>query len=222
MQDAKMAIEWYFGYAEEDAYGNTKRVGGMVQKLMNEAQRLRERMNLGTRFLDRTFSNFNSARDRNAYNEAVRYAEQENLFSDKRNGLIIFGAVGSGKTHLAAAIANDFVERGIPAMFGTFQAHLDNIKSEFDTSGQGKYLSEIKSTPILVIDDLGKERKSEWTQSILFDIVNYRYEHLLPTIFTSNFNDTEFANYCGTPVWSRLYEMCRAIRTTAGDYRRTQ
>lgn len=220
MVDAKESIEWYLGYDITDTLGNTTHIGGAVQKLANEAQRLRESMNLGVRFLDRTFDNFKVDRDRRAFNSAVAYARQEDLFRDKRNSLLISGNVGSGKTHLAAAIANDFVERGVPTMFGTFQEHLERIKEEFDNTKQRTYLSKIKNIPVLVIDDLGKERKSEWSQSILFDIVNYRYEHLLPIIFTSNFDDTEFANYCGTPVWSRLNEMCGAIRTTAGDYRR--
>lgn len=219
MIEAKMAVEWYLGYDEEDYYGNRIHHGGLVQKLAGEAQRLRESMNLGARFMNRTFGNFEVSRDRKAYQEAVAYTHNENIFKDKRNSLIIFGGVGSGKTHLAAAIANDFVDRGIPAMFGTYQTHLENIKNEFDNTGLRKQLSEIKNVPILVIDDIGKERKTEWTQSILFDIVNFRYEHLLPTIFTSNFNDTDFANYVGHPIWSRLNEMCTAIRTTAGDHR---
>lgn len=219
MTEAKGQLEWYYGYDETDAHGNRVHHGGAIQKLANEAQKLRERMNLGQRFMDRTFENFDNKRDPKAYTHCVSYAQDEELFSKKRNGLVLIGSVGSGKTHLAAAIANDFVERGIPAMFGTFQTHLENIRNEFDRTGEKKYLSEIKNVPVLVIDDLGKERKTEWTQSVLYDVVNYRYEHLLPIIFTTNFNMTDFANYVEHAVFSRLNEMCSEVQTSGSDYR---
>lgn len=219
MVEAKIAIEWYLGHEETDAYGNKYRVGGELNRLLSIAQKLRERSDLGARFLDRTFDNFDRTLDPHAYQKAIGYAHDDNLFKNKKNGLIILGNVGSGKTHLAAAIANDFVDRGIKALFGTFQTHLENIKSEFERTGRNRELAKIKAVSILVIDDLGKEHKSEWTQSILYDIVNYRYEHLLPTIITTNFNDTELANYCEHAVWSRLGEMCSGIKMSGGDYR---
>lgn len=219
LSDAKIMLEWYQGYEDTDSHGNKFRVGGLIQKMMNEAQRLKEQSNLGERFLNRTFGNFETRRDPSAYQQCLVYSERESLFKDKRNGLLIFGGIGSGKTHLACAIANAMIERGIPALFATFSEHLEHIREEFDHTGQKKYLSMLKNTPIVVLDDLGKERKSEWTQQILFDIVNYRYEHMLPIIITSNFDVDGMANYVGGAVWSRLYEMCSAVETKGKDYR---
>lgn len=219
LSDAKIMLEWYQGYEDTDSHGNKFRVGGLIQKMMNEAQRLKEQSNLGQRFLNRTFGNFETRRDPSAYQQCLAYAERETLFRDKRNGLLIFGGIGSGKTHLACAIANAMIERGIPALFSTFSEHLERIREEFDHTGQKKYLSMMKNTPILVIDDIGKERKTEWTRQILFDVVNYRYEHMLPIIITSNFDVDGMANYVGGAVWSRLYEMCSSVETKGKDYR---
>jgi DNA replication protein DnaC len=77
----------------------------------------------------------------------------------------------------------------------------------------------MKRVMVLVIDDLGQEKQTEWTRQILYDVVNYRYEHRLPIIITTNFTEDGLANYVGHPVWSRLYEMCDAVHTSGGDHR---
>lgn len=193
---------------------------GEIKKLADKAQHLREMSNLGTRFHSRTFDNFDRGREPIAYEACVKYANTESLFEEPHNGLMLYGGVGTGKTHLVAAIANAFVDRGIVTLFATFSEHLEHIRLEFDRSGEKKYLARMKSVPVLVLDDIGKERKTEWSQQILFDVVNFRYEHMLPIIITSNLDEDGLANYTGGAVWSRLYEMCSGVKTTSTDYRR--
>lgn len=207
-------LEWYQGYEKDGVH-----VSGLIQKLANEAQRLKESSNLGARFSNRTFGNFDPRKDQNAFNVCRNYANDEGIFSRKRNSLMLMGGVGSGKTHLAAAIANTLIDRGIPVLFGTYSEQLEKIKEEYDQTGQKKHLSMMKNTPMLVLDDIGKERKTAWTQQILFDVVNYRYEHLLPIIITTNFDADGLANHCEEAVWSRLYEMSSAVITSGKDYR---
>lgn len=222
MNDAKVMLEWYHGWDERDAYGHVEHKRGLIQKLANKAQELRESSNLGARFLNRTFGNFEVKRDPLAFNACKSYADRETLFDDKRNGMMILGGIGSGKTHLAAAIANAMIDRGIPALFGTYSDHLESIRGEYDHTGERKYLSMMKSAPILVLDDIGKEKRTEWTQQVLFDVINARYEHLLPTILTTNFDVDGLANYVGGAIWSRLYEMCSAVETQGSDFRRKE
>lgn len=244
--NARQNLEWYEGYyvlpdklrdalvTEERKCGNLKfRVyglegisredcifhSGVIHSMLGQAEKLQKQANLGARFAGRTFASFDAKRNPSAYNKASLYARNQNLFSSTRNCLLLIGSTGTGKTHLAAAIANALVAEGIPTMFGTFQTHLDEIRKEFDVSGQKQYLDQIKGIPMLVIDDLGKENRTDWTQSILYNVVNYRYEHLLPIIFTSNLMATELANYCGSAVWSRMNEMCDTIIMQGEDYR---
>lgn len=205
MTDAKIMVEWYQGY---------------VKKLAGEAQRLKERSNLGARFMNRTFANFDRRKDPSAFNACSAYAERDGLFGDRRNSLLILGGYGSGKTHLAAAIANNLVDKGIPVLFSTFSEHLEHIREEFDKDGQRKYLSMMKNTAMLVIDDIGKEKQTEWTQQILFDVINYRYEHLLPFVITTNMNEEELGNYVGGAVYSRMCEACTAVKTSGKDNRK--
>lgn len=208
------------GHPMYDKEAVLKRIPGLIQDLAGEAQRLKKASDLGKRFADRTFDNFDKRGKEDIHKAAWAYAERDDLFNSSKNCLLFLGGVGTGKTHLAAAISNVLIERGIPTLFGTFIDHLQKIKDEFNNTTLDTYLSKMKSTPMLVIDDLGKERKSDWTQQILFDVINYRYEHMLPTIVTSNLNDNDLMNHVGNATASRLNEMSVAIHTIGEDYRR--
>ena len=237
--NAKVALEELLGWTEhrgefiEDAIApDGKSIGhwseeiyhkGIIQKRHEEPQRLLAESNLGERFKHRTFASFDAKRDREAFDLCSKYANDERLMERKRNSLLIAGGYGSGKTHLAAAISNALIDRGIPVLFGTSITHFDNIRSGFETTGGNRHLAKMKSASVLVIDDLGKEKKSDWTRQVLFDVVNYRYEHKLPIIITTNLvNGDDFsalANHVEGAVWSRLCEMCNNVITNSGDYR---
>lgn len=210
------------GYPRFDENVVIERVPGMIQKLAGEAQRLKKASDLGKRFSNRTFGNFDKSKCEQAHKAAWGYSQRDNLFDSERNSLLFLGGVGTGKTHLAAAIANELIDRSIPVLFGTFIDHLQKIKDEFNHTSLDTYLSRMKVTPMLVIDDLGKEKRTDWSQQVLFDVINYRYEHMLPTIITTNFDDTELMNYVGNATASRLNEMSTAIHMNGADYRKGQ
>ena len=229
MVEAVQALEWYNGVAvyatyEDDCgitYTDYSRIvkfrGGKIKELASEAQRLKAKSNLGARFDDRTFDNFDVAIQPRAYSMAADFADREDLFTAEKNSLILMGEQGTGKTHLAAAIANTLIGRGIPVLFATYTDHLATLKEEFKKTGD--YMSKLGSTPLLVIDDLGKEVQGEWANSMLFTIVNHRYEHKLPTVITTNLCDKELQDKYGKSIVSRLIEMAYAITMNNGDYR---
>lgn len=209
MNDAKAMLEWYQG---------DKGNAGMIGKLASEATQLKESSNLGERFKGRIFGNFDKSRDPQAFNQCANYANWD-LFHMERNSLIILGKIGSGKTHLAGAISNVLIDRGIPVLFGTLSEHLEKIRQEFNSSGDRVYLAKMKTIPVLVIDDIGREKETDWTRQILFDTINFRYEHMTPTIITANLDIDTFANRLGDDIFSRIYEMSYMVETTADDYR---
>lgn len=237
--EAKIALEEYLGYTKhsgefiEDAVapdgksiGHWEReefVKGVIQVKMEEPERLKEESNLGERFSKRTFASFDAKRDRAAFDECSKYANDPRLMERKHNSLLIIGGYGNGKTHLAAAVSNALIGKGMPVLFGTSISHLENLRNEINNTSQKTYLDKMKVTPMLVIDDLGKEKKSEWTRQVWFDVINYRYEHNLPVIITTNLasGDTydAFANHVEGAVWSRLCEMCNVVETKGSDYR---
>lgn len=195
-------------------------IPGCIMLKTREAQRLLQASNLGKRFSDKTFDTFNYRVNKKAFEEARAYADTPDLFEKRKNVRLITGGVGTGKTHLASAIANRLCERGIKVLFATYEQHLQHIKDEFDNESQKTYLERMKTISVLVLDDIGREKRTDWSLATLYSVINYRYEHMLPTIITTNLSDNDFFNWVGGDVASRLYETMFAIRTIGEDYRK--
>lgn len=105
-------------------------------------------------------------------------------------GVVIVGPVGTGKTHLAAALVFDLIEKFnlTPGTFAwtTAIALLRAIRESFDSGDTTALERRYRTVDLLVIDDLGAEKPTEWASAILLDVVNTRLEDLLPTIVTTN------------------------------------
>lgn len=192
-----------------------------VEMLQNRAKWLREKSNLGKRFASRTFETFEPNENKTIYTACKRYVENR-VFDAEKNGLIICGACGTGKTHLAAAIANSLADEGVSVLFDTFSGHLEKLKEEFNSNSGAGYLNFMKNVDLLILDDVGKEKQTEWSESVMFGIINSRYESMKPVIITSNFSQKELEEYFGGACYSRLIEMCYALNTKGDDYRRKQ
>lgn len=149
---------------------------------------------LGRRFKARTFAAFVPGEGtEGAYQKAVGYAKHFELMTSdprlqERNGLFITGDVGTGKTHLAAAVANELLGRGVPVVFATMIDLLQKLKETFETGGEAALLRAYIDADLLIIDDLGKEQPTEWAATKIYQIINARYEDFKPIIVTSNYS----------------------------------
>ena len=103
--------------------------------------------------------------------------------------LTLVGASGSGKTHLAAAIANRCMERGIPTFFTVVPDLLDHLRASFAPESELSYdalFESVRGVPLLVLDDLGTQSGTPWAAEKLFQVLNHRYVNALPTVITTN------------------------------------
>jgi DNA replication protein DnaC len=144
-------------------------------------------------------------------------------FADKLEGwLILLGGYGCGKTHLAAAIANQVIAQGKPALFVVVPDLLDHLRSTFSPMSAVSYdqrFDEIRTAPLLILDDLGAHSSTQWAQEKLFQIFNHRYNAQLPTVVTSNHELEEI----DVRIRSRIIDpdMSRIMTILAPDFRQS-
>lgn len=109
-----------------------------------------------------------------------------------KNGLWFSGEMGAGKSTIAAGIANTLiVDYNIQSIMMTMVDMLAELRDTYDSDNgitDSQLISLYRDVPLLVIDDLGTEKPTEWGLDKLYEIVNYRYENFMPTIVTSNYN----------------------------------
>jgi len=116
-------------------------------------------------------------------------SEEERLDRPKMEWLVLLGAHGSGKTHLAAAVANARLHANRPAVFLVVPDLLDKLRATFHPSSEITYdelFETARTTPLLVLDDLGAHSSTPWAQEKLYQIINERYNRRLETVITSN------------------------------------
>src|SRR5260370_40822832 len=148
-------------------------------------------------------------------------------------GLLYLGSCGVGKTHLAVAVLKALLLKGLPGggLFYDFRDLLKEIQDSDNPNTQTselKVLSPVYDADVLVLDELGAGRPTEWVQETMTHIINKRYNDKKITIFTSNYLDTENTNpygetLCdrvGLRLLSRLHEMCKSISIEGEDYRK--
>jgi DNA replication protein DnaC len=178
----------------------------------------------GLEFLsDKTFDTFsttgmveaNQSILESAYNIALDYA------TNPEGWLLIMGNYGSGKTHLAAAIANHQLELGNRVLFVTAPDLLDHLRGSFAPDSEENYqdrFQEVKDVPLLILDDLGIESPTPWAMEKLYQVINHRYNAQLPLVITTNHSRDELE----MRLRSRLSEvaMCKTITLNVPDYRR--
>jgi DNA replication protein DnaC len=145
-------------------------------------------------------------------------------------GLLFMGPCGVGKTHLSAAILRGLIEKGIPCLFYESGALLKEIQSSYNPVSQtseSKVLTPVYETEVLVLDELGATKPTDWVRDTMMQIINTRYNDKKLTIFTTNYldkpqseRDEKLEERISVRLRSRLYEMCKTVHMDGEDYRK--
>ncbi len=163
---------------------------------------------------------------------AFKYASKLTMeYPAIERGLLFMGTVGVGKTHLAVSILKGLTERGFGCLFYESGSLLKEIQGSYNVNTQTselKLLAPILEAEILVLDEIGATKPSEWVRDTMANIINTRYNDKKLTIFTTNYLDEKrnereetLEERIGVRLRSRIYEMCRTVTMGGEDFRRT-
>ncbi len=189
------------------------------QKHREEVERLKRKGFTDPAMREWTFENDNGKcpQMHNAYS----YVERWEQIKEENHGLILWGNVGTGKSYFAGCIANALMEREVSVCMTNFALILNDLAASFkDRNG---YIARLCSFPLLILDDFGMERGTEYGLEQVYNVIDSRYRSGKPLIVTTNLTLEELQNPEDTPharIYDRLMEMCTPVRFTGENFRK--
>jgi DNA replication protein DnaC len=183
------------------------------------------------RYQECSLSNYqptaNNGSQLRAFNYAFRLARE---YPSADRGLLFIGTCGVGKTHLSVAILRELIEKkGVPCLFyefGSLPKEIQNTYNPVSHTSELAVLSPVIEAEVLVLDELGATKPTDWVRGTMMQVINARYNKKKLTIFTTNYTDTRrkpteetLEDRIGVRLRSRLYEMCKTIVVEGEDYR---
>jgi DNA replication protein DnaC len=208
-----------------------------VQKQVNYILAASE---IPARYSDCKFSNYETGGNDGLVAAKIKVETWAVRYPLDRSGLLLVGPSGVGKTHLSVAALKQLTQKGVHCLFCDYRELLKKIQNSYNPSVQTTELDLLRpifETEVVLLDDLGAVKPSEWVWDTVSLVLNARYNEKLTTIITSNFLDGPSAaaeqmegprraareetlgDRIGERMRSRLFEMCRLVLVNGKDYR---
>ena len=194
------------------------------RKEMEAVAALKRQSLMDDRLADATFENFQQTKQ-NARQLRLcrRYAECFNEMMEKNQGLLFYGGVGTGKTYAAACIANYLLNRRRSVVMTSFVKLLESMMNFKEDDSV--LISRLNRAKLLIIDDLGAERSTDFALEKVYDIVDSRYRAKLPVILTTNLSMDELMQATDiryTRIYDRIFEMCYPLEFVGRSWRKAE
>ena len=191
---------------------------------MERIRKLKKASLMDEKLSGATFRNFKPTKY-NARNLKLcqRYAEKFDLMLEKNQGLLFWGDVGTGKSFAAACIANYLLERKIPVIMTSFVKLLEVIQASREE--EPAILNRLGYAKLVVFDDLGAERGTDYALEKVYNIIDSRYRKSLPMILTTNLTIEEMKRDMDTRysrIYDRIFEICYPMQFTGPSWRKTE
>lgn len=191
---------------------------------MERIRKLKKASLMDEKLSGATFKNFKPTKY-NARNLKLcqRYAEKFDLMLEKNQGLLFWGDVGTGKSFAAACIANYLLERKIPVIMTSFVKLLEVIQASREE--EPAILNRLGYAKLVIFDDLGAERGTDYALEKVYNIIDSRYRKSLPMILTTNLTIEEMKRDMDirySRIYDRIFEICYPMQFTGPSWRKTE
>lgn len=174
---------------------------------------------------DERFSGYAFENDKGYNPEMEKAKAYVNRWSEMKNknlGLLIWGNVGTGKTFFAGCIANALIDKGIPVVMTNFSKIINTLSGMF-SEDKNRFIESLSRCELLIIDDLGIERNSEFALEQVFSVIDSRYRSKKPLIVTTNLTIDEIRNpdnLAKARIYDRILELCVPIKINNTNIRK--
>lgn len=152
---------------------------------------------------------------------AKQYVQHWEEFRKTSTGLVLWGNVGSGKSFIAGCIANALLDKGVPVIMTNFSRVLNKLTDMY-AGDRNAYIDSFNRYPLMIIDDLGIERNSEFAREQVFSLIDSRYRSQLPMIVTTNLSLKKLkapGDLARSRIYDRVLERCMPIRVNDQNIR---
>ena len=149
------------------------------------------------------------------------YVENWPAMQEENIGYLLWGGVGTGKSYFAGCIANALMEQEVAVRMTNFALILNDLTASFE--GRNEYIARLCRAPLLILDDFGMERGTEYGLEQVYNVVDSRYRSRRPLIVTTNLSLQDLQHPQDTAharIYDRLLEMCAPIRFSGENFRR--
>jgi DNA replication protein DnaC len=220
--------------------GKERRVARCQCFLQTQAKQRLAASDIPARYADCNFTNYETGGNDGLAAAKIKVETWAGQYPLDRSGLLLIGPSGVGKTHLSVAALKHLTQKGVHCLFCDYRELLKKIQNSYNPSVQTtelELLRPIFETEVVLLDDLGAVKPSEWVWDTVSLVLNARYNEKLTTMITSNFLDSASAaaekidgarraareetlgDRIGERMRSRLFEMCRLVLVNGKDYR---
>ena len=180
--------------------------------------------NISPRLVECTFERFQPEEGNwQAFQQCAQYPKRWplQLKEAQGSGLLLWGKPGRGKSHLAVAVALALLDKEVEVRFITVPDLLSELRDGLRQNvAAGETMGHLATVPLLVLDDLGAEKDTTWANETLYQLINRRYQNLLPLVATTNCDLNQLGQSLGERIVSRLLEICVPLEVKGPDRRK--